>query len=148
MEIINLIKERFGEKIQFVETIDYPTVKVGVKDFFNFIKEIKSSSELGFDFLLDLTAAELDECFEAVYHLMNLKNNQIIRIKVCLDKDNPSIDSITGLYKAADMQEREAYDLLGINYDGHPNLKRILCPDDFEGHPLRKAFSVQDRGSK
>ncbi len=148
MEIINTINQKFGEKVQIIEDMDYPTIKVDKENFFELMKELKNSSDFKFHFLLDLTAVEYDDFFEAVYHLMNLENSQIIRVKVNLNKQNPSIASLVSIYKTADVQERETYDLLGVNYEGHPGLTRILCPDDFVGHPLRKDFSMQDRGSK
>ncbi|MEW6623272.1 MAG: NADH-quinone oxidoreductase subunit C [Bacillota bacterium] len=148
MDFIKTIVELFEDKVEVIEGMDYPTFKVKKEDFLSVVTSLKTSEVLEFTFLIDLTAVEYDEYFEAVYHLMNLSNKQIIRLKVQLDKNNPSIASLTRLYKAADLQEKETYDLMGINYEGHEGLKRVLCPDDFEGHPLRKDYVMPDRGSK
>lgn len=91
--------------------------------------------------LADLTAADYSDRFEVIYHLMQ-EDASMIRVKVVLQRDNPVLPSIVSVWKAADVQEREVFDLMGIIFDGHGNLKRILCKDDFEGHPLRKDFKL------
>lgn len=93
--------------------------------------------------LADLSAVEYEDRFEVVYHVMRLTDAAVIRIKAALPLENPSLPSITDLWKAADVQEREAFDLMGIDFQGHPDLRRILCPDGFNGHPLRKSFSLK-----
>jgi len=93
--------------------------------------------------LADLSAVEYEDRFEVVYHVMKLTDAGVIRIKAALPRENPSLPSVTSVWKAADVQEREAFDLMGINFRGHPDLRRILCPDGFTGHPLRKSFSIK-----
>lgn len=106
------------------------------------LKELKENSD--FTFLADLTAVDYPENFTVVYHLMSMKDARILRISVLLTKDNPKVDSISSLWKSADVMERETFDLMGIVFEGHPDLKRILCPDDFEGHPLRKDYKIEN----
>ncbi len=144
MDIVNNVKQKFGEKIEIIEGLDCPALKVKKENFIDLVTELKENNS--FNFLVFLTAVDYDDRVEGVYQLMNIEAGTHIRIKVDLDKEKPSIPSLVSLYKAADLQEREAFDLLGVNYEGHPNLKRILCPDDFVGHPLRKDFSMRDRG--
>jgi NADH-quinone oxidoreductase subunit C len=94
--------------------------------------------------LTDITSVDYIDYYEVVYHLMN-DEASLICIKVRLEKSEnevSSVPSITSIWKAADPQEREVYDLMGIEFEGHPNLKRILCPDDFKGHPLQKSFKL------
>lgn len=94
--------------------------------------------------LTDITSADYSEYYEVVYHLMG-DAAELLCIKVKLEKadnDEPSVPSIVSIWKAADAQEREIFDLMGITFEGHGNLKRILCPDDFVGHPLRKSFKL------
>jgi len=98
--------------------------------------------EMGFDFLMDITAVDYPDRFEAVYHLMRLQDGEMVRVKAALDKEEPKIESAVDLWKSANVMERETWDLMGIVFTGHPDLKRILCPDDFAGHPLRKDFVV------
>lgn len=94
--------------------------------------------------LADLSAVEYADRFEVVYHVMKLTDAQVVRIKVALPLENkPALPSIASVWKAADVQEREAFDLMGIRFSGHPDLRRILCPDDFVGHPLRKSYTVK-----
>ncbi|WP_055667181.1 NADH-quinone oxidoreductase subunit C [Desnuesiella massiliensis] len=94
--------------------------------------------------LADITSADYEGWYEVVYHLLN-DNAELLCIKIKIEKvDNvtPSIPSISSLWKAADPQEREIFDLMGIFFDGHGNLKRILCPEDFVGHPLQKSYKL------
>lgn len=103
--------------------------------------ELKNRHE--YVMLADLSAVEYEDRFEVVYHLMRLTDAHVIRIKAMLSREDPSLPSVTDLWKAADVQEREAFDLMGIDFKGHPDLRRILCPDGFSGHPLRKSFSLK-----
>jgi NADH-quinone oxidoreductase subunit C len=80
--------------------------------------------------------------FEVVYHLHSIERNQRIRIKCKVQGDNPAIDSVYSVWRAADWHEREIFDLFGISFRNHPNLVRILMPLDWEGHPLRKDYPI------
>jgi NADH-quinone oxidoreductase subunit C len=80
--------------------------------------------------------------FEVVYHLHSLERNERLRLKCRLSGENPEIDSVTGVWRGADWYEREVFDLFGIRFRNHPNLKRILMPEDWEGYPLRKDYPV------
>ena len=91
--------------------------------------------------LIDITSVDYEDCYEVVYHLIN-NEMQLLAIKVKLQKDDNIIPSIVSIWKAADPQEREVYDLMGIVFEGHENLTRILCPDDFVGHALLKSFKL------
>lgn len=104
----------------------------------------KLKEELGFWMLADITSADYDDWYEVVYHLLN-DNAELLCVKVRIEKiDNirPSVPSVSSVWKSADPQEREIFDLMGIIFDGHGNLKRILCPEDFIGHPLQKSFKL------
>ena len=80
--------------------------------------------------------------FEVFYLLHSLKRNQRLRLKVAVEGANPEVDSVTPVWSGADWYEREAWDLFGVRFRGHPDLKRLMLPDDWEGHPLRKDFPV------
>ena len=80
--------------------------------------------------------------FEVVYHLHSLQRNQRLRVKCRIAGADPVIESVTGVWRSANWYEREAWDLFGIRFQGHPDLKRILLPDDWEGHPLRKDYPI------
>jgi len=102
---------------------------------------LRDSSEFGFDYLANLTAVDYLDYFEVVYHLVSLTNNHSLVLKVrCTDRDKPVVPSVVDVWRAADFQEREVYDLMGIVFEGHPNLKRLLLWEGFVGHPLRKDY--------
>jgi NADH-quinone oxidoreductase subunit C len=122
------------------------TVTVKGEDLVSLAAHLKDEPALAFDFLSDLTGVEYADRFEVVYHLYSIPHSHRLRVKVRLERDNPTAPSVTSVWPTADWHEREAYDLLGITFSGHPNLVRILMPDDFEGHPLRKDYPLKGRG--
>jgi NADH-quinone oxidoreductase subunit C len=104
----------------------------------------------GMDMFIDLCAAdypEMDERFEVVLHLRSTGSDKRFRLKARCAVGDPSIESLSDIYSGANWFEREAYDLFGIEFKGHPNLKRILCHHEFEGHPLRKDYPKERRGT-
>ena len=117
----------------------------GIRDVAKFLRD---DAAMGFDFLMDVTAVDYpqDEArFEVVYHFYSLKHNHRVRIKARVSEEYPTIDSLTDLWPAADWYEREVWDMFGVKFNGHPNLKRILMYEGFEGHPLRKDYPVNQR---
>ncbi|WP_227766670.1 NADH-quinone oxidoreductase subunit C [Zhaonella formicivorans] len=140
-EAVAALQFAYPDSVEVLEG-SQPAIKVKVKDFLAIINMLKES---GFAYLADLTAVEEQDSICVVYHLMSLEHFGLLRIKVELDKLNPEIPSLVDLWPAANVQEREAYDLMGVKFVGHPNLQRILCPDEFEGHPLRKDFKLETR---
>jgi NADH-quinone oxidoreductase subunit C len=92
--------------------------------------------------LVDITSADYEDRYELVYHLTDNKAG-LLAIKVKLPKDDSVIPSIVSIWEAANTQEREIYDLMGIVFEGHGNLTRILCPDDFVGHALQKSYKLE-----
>jgi NADH-quinone oxidoreductase subunit C len=102
---------------------------------------LKNSPDLAFDLLVDITSVDYWDYFEVVYRLISLKFNNSLVLKVrCYDREKPAVPSLTGLWKGADLMEREVFDLMGINFSGHPNMKRIFLWEGFSGHPLRKDY--------
>jgi NADH-quinone oxidoreductase subunit C len=103
---------------------------------------LKTTDGLKFEYINYITAVDYYDYFEVVYMFTSLENNRSITLKVrCHTRDNPAVPSLAGLYQGADWQEREVYDLMGIKFKGHPNLKRIFLWEGFEGYPLRKDFN-------
>jgi NADH-quinone oxidoreductase subunit C len=99
-----------------------------------------------FDFLSDLTCADFyprDPRFEIAYHLLSIKRKERVRLKVVLGGDDPAVESIIPVWSGANFFEREVFDLFGIRFLGHPHLRRIMMPEDWEGHPLRKDYPVE-----
>jgi NADH-quinone oxidoreductase subunit C len=146
VETLNNIIEKHGDAAQIIEDSVEPAVYVEKDNLEEIMSELKNNKN--FKLLADLTAVDYEDYMEVVYHLMNVENCQVIKVKSKIDRDNLQIKSLSNIWKAAVIQEREVYDLMGIKFLGHPNLKRILCPDDFEGHPLRKDFKIEIRGVK
>jgi NADH-quinone oxidoreductase subunit C len=116
---------------------------------------LKETPELDFNFLMDLTAVDYlfyaggripkEWRFEVVYHFFSLKHNHRIRIKVALDEKNPEVDTLCDLWHSANWYEREVWDMFGIRFKGHPNCKRILMYEAFQGHPLCKDYPFNKR---
>jgi len=107
---------------------------------------LRDDPDLSFKFLADVTAVDRypnEPRFEAVYHLLSIEHTRRLRLKVRLPGDNPRVDSVVSIWPAAQAFEREVFDLFGIHFEGHPYLRRILMPEDWEGHPLRKDYPVQ-----
>jgi NADH-quinone oxidoreductase subunit C len=103
-------------------------------------------SELKYDALMDVTCVDWypnDPRFEVVYHLFSTATKTRVRLKVKLSGGDTSVDSLVPLWPSADFFEREVFDLFGIRFDGHPNLKRIMMPEGWDGHPLRKDYPVE-----
>jgi len=109
---------------------------------------LKKDSRLQFDVLVDITAvdyAERKPRFTVVYHLLSLPFNRRLRLKVSVEDGDPVLDSLTPWWGAANWLEREVWDMFGIRFRGHPDLKRILMYEEFEGHPLRKDYPILKR---
>ena len=103
----------------------------------------KNFADVSCDFLHDLTAVDVGEQFAVVYQLSSLNGPQTLRVKGMIDRDTPVIESVTRIWRGANFLEREAYDMFGIQFKGHPNLKRIYLWEEFEGYPLRKDYVTE-----
>jgi NADH-quinone oxidoreductase subunit C len=102
---------------------------------------LKNSPGLEFDYLTSINAVDYWDYFELVYQLVSIAHNRSVMVKArCQGRDNLSLPSVVTLYKSADYQEREIFDLMGIRFEGHPNLKRIVLWEGFQGYPLRKDY--------
>lgn len=124
------------------------------KDYIHEVAEfLYQDSESAFDYLSDLCGVDLSlldgsNNFEVVYHLYSLKLNHRVRLKAKIPASNPNINTVTDVWRTANWHEREAYDMFGIIFEGHPNLERILTPNGFEGYPLRKDYPLKGRQPK
>ena len=131
-----------GELLPFTQDA-IAAARIPAAAIIDFMESMKSGEGLRFDMLIDLCSVdELESTprFDVIYHLRNLESGTLVRIKVFAMSDPPAVPSVTGVYPTADWHEREAYDMMGILFEGHPDLKRILMPLEYEGHPLRKDF--------
>jgi NADH-quinone oxidoreductase subunit C len=107
---------------------------------------LRDDPECAYNFLSDVTCVDwfpAEPRFEVVYHLLSIPKKDRVRLKVRLDSASPAVESLTSLWPGANYFEREVFDLFGIRFNGHPYLRRLLMPEDWEGHPLRKDYPVE-----
>ncbi len=140
--MIDLIKNKFPEAVQ--DTIEFrgeTTVVIEPDALIEVATFLRDEPALAFDLLSDVSAVDYypnHPRFAVNYHLYALDSARSLRLKVWLDGEMPSIASMTSVYPGANWHEREVYDLMGIRFEGHPDLRRIFMPDDYLGYPLRK----------
>ena len=146
-EIHDILKTQFGEAIleAKLEGVLDPFIKVAPGKILEVAKFLRDDERTAFDLLMclsgmDYTGGKLG----VVYHLDSMKKGHKIVLKVDVTTDAPHCQSVESIWKTANWHEREAFDLFGILFDGHPDLRRILMPDDWEGYPLRKDYRVPE----
>jgi NADH-quinone oxidoreductase subunit C len=139
------LQEQMGEKLVIYRDRFFSYLHTAPADLPALAKILRE--KYGFNHLANLTSVDYDDNFEIVYHLYSIPDNRKIVLKTRVPRDKPEIDSVFSVWPAADWQEREIYDLMGITFKNHPNLIRILMPDDYVGHPLRKDFKLGGRAS-
>jgi NADH-quinone oxidoreductase subunit C len=146
--MIATLRKRFGDAGFSVEQSQEGTVFVVVKNKLReFLKAMRDDETLAFDMLTDLFGIDRYNAkprFEIVYFLNSLKNGVRVTVKTRVDSTD-SVDTASDIWRAAEWLEREAYDMFGIDFKNHPDLRRILLTDDFDGHPLRKDFPLEGR---
>jgi NADH-quinone oxidoreductase subunit C len=147
-------RERFAPDILSVDEFRGQTA-ISVKGgrAAEMLKSLRDDPECPFDMLADLTAVDylrLDhpERFAVVYQLFSVLRNERLRVKAYVSEAAPEIDTVSALWQNANWLEREVWDLYGIRFRGHPDLRRILMPDDYTGHPLRKDYPLKGRGER
>jgi NADH-quinone oxidoreductase subunit C len=121
-------------------------LRVSHEEIVEALKSLKGSEELAFDMLTDLCGVDnlpQSPRFEVVYNLLSTKNHFRLRLKVAVPEDTLTVPSITGVFKSANWLEREAYDMYGIKFSAHPDLRRILMHEDFLDYPQRKDFPLK-----
>jgi NADH-quinone oxidoreductase subunit C len=155
VEAQNLEKDSFIRKLKdwdaqaVVEVLDFrgeTTVVVARENLQRMAEFLVNDPGMRFAFLSDITAVDkfpLEPRFELNYHLLSLERRARLRLKVRLAGQDPVVPSMVPVWPAANWHEREAFDLMGIRFEGHPDLTRILMPDDWEGYPLRKDYPVE-----
>ncbi len=119
--------------------VNKPMAVIKKEELLNAAGKVK---EMGFDHLSVITGIDYKDHFEVVYNFFSYNNKQNLVLKVIADHDKPEVESLTSLWKGANWLERETYDLVGIRFNGHPNLVRILLPEGWMGHPLRKDYDM------
>ncbi|KIY20715.1 NADH-quinone oxidoreductase subunit C, partial [Mesobacillus subterraneus] len=123
---------------------DVPTLVAKKESYYRLAEFLKYNELLGFDYLSELHGTDFQTHMEVYVHLYSYKNRQSVALKVKLDRDQPVTQSVQPLWAGADWPECETYDLLGIKFEGHPDLHRIMLGEDWVGHPLRKDYEPYD----
>lgn len=140
-EITNKLRERFGDAVQEVNLDGFlPFALVNSSKIAEVCEFLKDDDDLKFDFLSNLGGRDLGEQFEVFYMLYSYNRRHSFTIKTRTTRDNPHVPTVAGVWRAAEWHERETFDMFGIVFDGHPDLRRILLPSDWEGYPLRKDY--------
>jgi NADH-quinone oxidoreductase subunit C len=138
-----------GASVESVPSVDrHTTIYVSRDDLPMLARALRDRDDLSFSVLADLTAADYwprEPRFELVYLLVSIANRSRVRMKVRLHGEDAHVETVSGLWPAANWLEREVWDLFGIAFDGHPDPRRLLMPEDWEGYPLRKDYPVQIR---
>lgn len=145
-QVIDRIKSKFPEaEFEITEFRDELSLTFDKKFIVDICKFLKEDPSLEFNRLTDVTAidwAERKNRFTVVYNLYSMPNRFRLRLRCPVDHRDCTIDTVTGVWKAADWYERETYDMYGIEFNNHPDLRRMYMPEDFEYHPLRKDYPV------
>ena len=150
MELKDLVIQKLNDKFkdvhcEFVEYRNELTIIFDKKNIVDVCKFLKDDGDLQFNLCEDVTAidwAKPKSRFTIVYHIFSLKNNFRLSLKSNVDESDCSIDTVSSIWKTADWEEREVYDMYGIKFNNHPDLRRMYMPEDFEYHPLRKDFPL------
>jgi NADH-quinone oxidoreductase subunit C len=145
-QVMDILRERYPEDVTdsgVSHGQSWVVVTRGrISAICNFLKE---SADIRMDYLIDITAVDWhpkNPRFEVVYHLHSMSNGCRLRIKVPLEEEQ-SVQSVSWIWRTANWHEREVFDMFGIRFDMHPGLRRILMPDEWEGHPLRKDYPLE-----
>lgn len=150
MDIKELVPQKLNEQFNEIdfevsEYLDELTIKLPKEHIVKVCEFLKKDSDLEFLLCLDITAidwAKRKNRFTVVYHIYSFKNNFRLRLKADVDESDCAIDTVSSVWKGANWQERETYDMYGIKFNDHPDLRRMYMPEDFEHHPLRKDFPL------
>lgn len=147
--IVQLIKEHVAEDAVVEAAINerdrhLPTLTINAERWQDVARFVKTNEELGLHYLSNLSGVDYETYMETVYYIGSLKTNHYYCFKVKTNREQPSIPSVTPVWATANWNEREVFDLLGIDFPGHPDLRRIMMPDDWVGHPLRKDYEPID----
>ena len=140
------LKARFGDLILSAQNErDEETLIINREGAYDFFRALRDEPDFQFNFLTDVTAVDWLERkprYDVVYQLNSLPLAHRIRVKIGVDGPEPWVHSVVGVWGAADWLERECFDMFGIVFEGHPDLKRILLPDEWQGYPLRKDYDI------
>lgn len=147
-DIAEKLKERYPTEVkEITECLGQVSVVVKRDRIKEMMRHLHDAPELSFDHLADLCGVDYlgkkEPRFQVVYHLLSLRHRHLIRIKAEVPEEDCALDSVVAVWAGANWHERECYDLFGVVFKGHPDLRRILLPEDWEGYPLRKDYPLK-----
>ena len=143
--ILDVVAEALGDrKVETGAVLDRPRISVDAEDIADVCSALKTNPDTAFKTLLCIAAVDYKEYIQIVYLLHSSKEEQTLAIKTDLPYENPSLPTITNVWRAADWYEREAHDLFGVEFEGHPDLAPLLLYEGFEGHPGLKEFPFHE----
>lgn len=140
-KMITELQELMGDKLRVSSDDYFSWLIINPENLLDLMQRLKN--DYGFNYLANLTSVDYGDTFEMIYHLYSIPDNDKIAVKTRVPRNAAQVDSLVSVWSTADWQEREVFDLMGITFKGHPNMIRILLPDEFEGHPLRKDFKLE-----
>jgi NADH-quinone oxidoreductase subunit C len=142
--IIQKLKSQFPESVEGTTGFRGDlTVQIRREDIVKVCTFLKNDAEFSFDMVIDLCGADMyrpEGRFEVIYNLYSLKNKKYLRLKVLVDEEDPVVDTVGSVWAGAAWHERETFDMFGIRFEGHPDLRRMYMPEEYEYYPLRKDF--------
>jgi NADH-quinone oxidoreductase subunit C len=141
LQILERVKQKFGDRVlELSDKKPDPFVVLDPKAIVEVGRFMKEDPELAMDCLSNESGVDYKDRIEVVYHLFSYKHRHTAVLKVKLPRENPAVATVESIWKSANWMEREIFDLLGVNFEGHSDMRRILMPEDWIGHPLRKDF--------
>tara|TARA_S200000501_G_scaffold159374_1_gene150350 strand:+ start:120 stop:602 length:483 start_codon:yes stop_codon:yes gene_type:complete len=148
-QIFDLLKNTFGLKVLQINLNDVPqSIEITVKENYNLFIFLRDNDRLYFDMLSSITGIDNGpegNTMEVIYNLYSIPFDLHLMVKIKIAREYAMVPTVSNIWKTANWHEREIFDLLGIRFEGHPDLRRILLPNDWEGHPLRKDDVLQER---
>jgi len=140
-EILEILRDAFPGRHLEADPDNNDGIRIPPPDLPEVAAFLKTEPSLDFNYLFFITAVDRLKALEVIHHLYSMGKGHHVILKTSLDRENPALDSVTALWPAANWHEREVYDLFGVRFDGHPDLRRILLPEDWEGHPMLRDFT-------
>lgn len=148
IQLVEELQARYPDVVKIAGEGAQQAFVVEADGMLELFEELKTNESYQFNMLRNLTAVDYNDYLEMVYHFYSFQHRRAITVKVRCDIQDPQVSSVTAIWPSANFQEREIFDLLGIHFQGHPDLRRILLPEDFSGHPLRKTYEMKNTREK
>ncbi len=137
--LIALLAQHFPE-IKAEEGRQWVQVTVTTEEWRQFALALRNNAALSFDYLFCLTCVDIMNSLEMVYHFESFSSGNVVVVKVALNRENPVIHTVSDIWRTAEFHEREVYEMFGVHFADHPDLRKLILPDDWQGYPMRKDY--------